>query len=219
MSTCTAGPCGSGRTASGGNTIGYSRPVDRSHIGPIEMRRASSVGGARLGHGRRREVRSRSARFHLGSGFFQTGWNSHRLVSWIRRESSRARRRNPGPAAREGTNVAAKRRCEWAASDPLLLDYHDTEWGTQEHDDRKLFEFLILDGAQAGLSWLTILRKRENYRRAFDRFDPPRVAKYDARKVRSLLTDDGIVRNRLKIRAAVTNAREVLTIRKEFGSF
>jgi len=125
----------------------------------------------------------------------------------------------PGPAAREETNVAAKRRCEWAASDPLLLDYHDTEWGTPEHDDRKLFEFLILDGAQAGLSWLTILRKRENYRRAFDRFDPARVAKYDARKVRSLLTDDGIVRNRLKIRAAVTNAREVLTIQKEFGSF
>src|SRR5437879_10498616 len=124
----------------------------------------------------------------------------------------------PGPAAREETNVAAKRRCEWAAGDPPPLDYHDTEWGTPEHDDRKRFEFLILDGAQAGLSWLTILRKRENYRRAFDRFDPARVAKYDARKVRSLLTDDGIVRNRLKIRAAVTNAREVLTIQKEFGS-
>ena len=115
--------------------------------------------------------------------------------------------------------LASRRRCEWAGSDPVLLDYHDTEWGTPEHDDRKLFEFLILEGAQAGLSWLTILRKRENYRRAFDRFDPERVAKYDARKVRSLLTDDGIVRNRLKIRAAVKNATEVLTIQKEFGSF
>jgi len=100
-----------------------------------------------------------------------------------------------------------------------LLEYHDTEWGTPEHDDRKLFEFLILEGAQAGLSWLTILRKRENYRRAFDRFHPERVAKYDARKVRSLLKDDGIVRNRLKIRAAVENAKAVLTIQREFGSF
>jgi len=115
--------------------------------------------------------------------------------------------------------LASRRRCEWAGSDPVLLDYHDTEWGTPEHDDRKLFEFLILEGAQAGLSWLTILRKRENYRRAFDRFDPERVAKYDARKVRSLLTDDGIVRNRLKIRAAVKNATVVLTIQQEFGSF
>ena len=115
--------------------------------------------------------------------------------------------------------MASRRRCEWAGSDPVLLDYHDTEWGTPEHDDRKLFEFLILEGAQAGLSWLTILRKRENYRRAFDRFDPERVAKYDARKVRSLLTDDGIVRNRLKIRAAVKNATVVLTIQQEFGSF
>ena len=123
------------------------------------------------------------------------------------------------PTARGGEGLASRRRCEWAGSDPVLLDYHDTEWGTPEHDDRKLFEFLILEGAQAGLSWLTILRKRENYRRAFDRFDPERVAKYDARKVRSLLTDDGIVRNRLKIRAAVKNAREVLTIQQEFGSF
>src|SRR5256884_8958005 len=109
-------------------------------------------------------------------------------------------------------------RCEWARNE-LSIRYHDEEWGVPQHDDRKLFEFLILEGAQAGLSWLTILRKRENYRRAFDRFDPARVAKYDARKVRSLLTDDGIVRNRLKIRAAVTNAREGLTIQKEFGSF
>jgi len=104
-------------------------------------------------------------------------------------------------------------------SDPILVDYHDREWGTPEHDDRKLFEFLILEGAQAGLSWLTILRKRENYRGAFDRFDPEKVAKYDSKKVRSLLTNDGIIRNRLKIRAAVKNAREVRAIQREFGSF
>jgi len=123
------------------------------------------------------------------------------------------------PTARGEDRLASRRRCEWAGSDPVLLEYHDTEWGTPEHDDRKLFEFLILEGAQAGLSWLTILRKRENYRRAFDRFHPERVAKYDARKVRSLLKDDGIVRNRLKIRAAVENAKAVLTIQREFGSF
>jgi DNA-3-methyladenine glycosylase I len=103
--------------------------------------------------------------------------------------------------------------------DPILVEYHDAEWGTPEHDDRRLFEFLSLEGAQAGLSWLTILRKRENYRRAFDQFDPRKVAKYDSRKIRSLLTNDGIIRNRLKIRSAVNNAREVLAIQKEFGSF
>lgn len=110
------------------------------------------------------------------------------------------------------------RRCHWAQS-ALSIQYHDTEWGVPLHDDRSLFEFLILEGAQAGLSWETILRKRENYRRAFDRFDPARVAYYDKRKVGKLLADAGIVRNRLKIGAAITNARAFLAVQKEFGTF
>ena len=111
-------------------------------------------------------------------------------------------------------------RCAWASlSDPLYLAYHDTEWGAPLHDDRALFEFLILEGAQAGLSWATILHKRENYRKAFDRFDPRKVARYDARKVKSLLADAGIVRNRLKIAAAIQNAKAFLAVQKEFGSF
>ena len=111
------------------------------------------------------------------------------------------------------------KRCEWALSDPALLAYHDAEWGIPEHDDRKLFEFLVLEGAQAGLSWLTVLKKRENYRRAFDRFDPSRVARYDSRKVKALLADEGIIRNRLKIDAAISNAVAFLSIQKEFGTF
>jgi DNA-3-methyladenine glycosylase I len=111
------------------------------------------------------------------------------------------------------------RRCDWAGSDPLYVEYHDTEWGIPLHDDRRLFEMLVLEGAQAGLSWLTILRKREAYRRAFDRFDPRKVARYDARKVRALLADAGIVRNQLKIESAVKNARAFLEVRDEFGSF
>jgi len=111
-------------------------------------------------------------------------------------------------------------RCAWASlADPLYLAYHDTEWGVPLHDDRALFEFLILEGAQAGLSWATILHKRENYRRALDRFDPRKVARYDARKVRSLLADAGIVRNRLKIAAAIQNAKACLAMQKEYGSF
>jgi DNA-3-methyladenine glycosylase I len=110
------------------------------------------------------------------------------------------------------------RRCRWAHSAPSI-EYHDTEWGVPLHDDRSLFEFLILEGAQAGLSWETILRKRENYRRAFDRFDPVKVARYDKRKVGKLLADAGIVRNRLKIAAAITNARAFLAVQKEFGTF
>jgi len=109
-------------------------------------------------------------------------------------------------------------RCRWAGSE-LMIAYHDAEWGVPQHDDRVLFEFLILEGAQAGLSWETILRKRENYRRAFDGFDPSRIARYDARKIKKLLADEGIVRNRLKIAASITNAREFLTVQKEFGSF
>jgi len=112
-----------------------------------------------------------------------------------------------------------KNRCEWAGSDPLYVKYHDREWGTPLHDDRGLFEFLVLEGAQAGLSWLTILRKRDNYRKAFHRFDPRKVARYSAADVRRLLADPGIVRNRLKIESAIRNARGVLAIADEFGSF
>jgi DNA-3-methyladenine glycosylase I len=110
------------------------------------------------------------------------------------------------------------RRCIWAGDDPLYQRYHDEEWGEPVHDDRKLFEFLLLEGAQAGLSWITILRKRENYRRAFDGFDPERIARYTGRNVRTLLRDAGIVRNELKIRSAIRNARATLALREEFGS-
>lgn len=110
-------------------------------------------------------------------------------------------------------------RCPWAGSDPLYIAYHDREWGVPVHDDRALFEFLILEGAQAGLSWITILRKREAYRAAFDGFDPALVAAYDDAKVAALLADPGIVRNRLKIAAAVRNARAFLAVQAEFGSF
>jgi len=111
-----------------------------------------------------------------------------------------------------------KSRCRWAVSD-LSIAYHDREWGVPVHDDRLLFEFLILEGAQAGLSWETILRKRDNYRKAFDRFDPRVVARYDSRKVSALLQDAGIVRNRLKIASAVSNAQAFLEVQREHGSF
>jgi DNA-3-methyladenine glycosylase I len=110
-------------------------------------------------------------------------------------------------------------RCGWATNDPLYLTYHDEEWGVPVHDDRHFFEMLILEGAQAGLSWITILRKRDAYRAAFDNFDPAVVAAYDDAKMAALLTDPGIVRNRLKIAAAVKNARAFLEIQREFGSF
>jgi DNA-3-methyladenine glycosylase I len=110
------------------------------------------------------------------------------------------------------------KRCHWAKS-PAMIDYHDREWGVPVHDDRTLFEFLILEGAQAGLSWETILNKRENYRRAFDKFDARKIAKYDAKKTRTLLTDAGIVRNRLKISSTISNAKAFLAVQKEFGSF
>ena len=109
-------------------------------------------------------------------------------------------------------------RCAWCGSDPLYVAYHDREWGVPVHDDRLLFEFLVLEGAQAGLSWLTILKKRDNYRRAFDNFEIETVAAYDEQKVAALLADAGIVRNRLKINAAIRNAQACLAIRKEFGS-
>jgi DNA-3-methyladenine glycosylase I len=110
-------------------------------------------------------------------------------------------------------------RCHWASGSELTIRYHDEEWGVPAHDDRTLFEFLILEGAQAGLSWQTILNKRENYRAAFDQFDPGRVAAYDRRKMQRLLKDPGIVRNRLKISSAVGNAKAFLRVAEQFGSF
>ncbi len=109
-------------------------------------------------------------------------------------------------------------RCGWCGNDPLYIEYHDHEWGVPAHDDRHLFEMLVLEGAQAGLSWITILRKRENYRAAFDGFDAVRVAAYTARDVNRLLADPGIVRNRLKVEAAIRNARGVLALQEEYGS-
>lgn len=109
-------------------------------------------------------------------------------------------------------------RCGWATSESMIV-YHDKEWGVPVHDDRLLFEFLVLEGAQAGLSWSTILNKRENYRKAFDNFAARKIAKYDARKVKSLLADPGIVRNKLKVAAAVQNAKAFLAVQQEFGNF
>jgi DNA-3-methyladenine glycosylase I len=116
-------------------------------------------------------------------------------------------------------SISAKPRCAWAGSDPLYVAYHDDEWGVPVHDDRLLFEFLILEGAQAGLSWSTILKKREAYRQAFDHFDPAQVVRYGERKIAALLANPGIVRNRLKVNGAVKNARAFLAVQQEFGSF
>lgn len=110
-------------------------------------------------------------------------------------------------------------RCDWAGNDPLMISYHDREWGVPVHDDRKLFEFLVLEGAQAGLSWRTVLRKREQYRRAFRGFDPERVARFGGKEVERLLADPGIIRNRAKVESAVANARLFLEVREEMGSF
>jgi len=113
-----------------------------------------------------------------------------------------------------------KKRCTWASVDaPLLLQYHDGEWGVPVHNDRKHFEVLVLSGAQAGLNWSLVLKKREGYRRAFDEFDPAKVARYSERRIQSLISDPEIIRNRMKIQAAVRNARALLTIREEFGDF
>lgn len=112
-----------------------------------------------------------------------------------------------------------RERCQWSGTDPLYIQYHDEEWGVPLHDERALFEFLTLEGAQAGLSWITILRKRENYRKAFDNFEPSKVARYGDKQFERLMQDSGIVRNKLKINAAIQNARAFLEIQKEFGSF
>lgn len=122
---------------------------------------------------------------------------------------------------KRATKPKSPKRCAWPPldSDPLYCDYHDREWGVPVHDERRWFEFLILEGAQAGLSWATILHKRENYRRQFAGFDPEKVARFTSRDVQRLLKDPGIVRNRLKINAAISNARAFLLVQKEFGSF
>ena len=112
-----------------------------------------------------------------------------------------------------------KIRCPWPANDPLYIRYHDKEWGVPIHNDKKLFEFLLLEGFQAGLSWRTILIKRPNFRKAFDNFDFNKVAKYDKRKINSLMKDAGIIRNQLKINSAVSNAKAFIAVRKEFGTF
>lgn len=112
-----------------------------------------------------------------------------------------------------------KKRCPWCERDPLYMEYHDKEWGVPIHDDRKLFEFLILEGAQAGLSWLTILKRREGYQKAFANFDPEKVARFTEDQIEHLMQDVGIIRNRLKIKAAITNARAFLKIQEQFGSF
>src|SRR5512134_651882 len=116
-------------------------------------------------------------------------------------------------------SMPMKPRCAWAGQDRLYVQYHDLEWGVPLHDDRRLFEFLVLESAQAGLSWITILRKRENYRRAFAGFDPGRVARFSAKDVARLMNDAGIVRNRLKIEGAIANAKAFLAVQEEFGSF
>lgn len=117
--------------------------------------------------------------------------------------------------------MTARKRCKWAtaSNNPLMIRYHDEEWGVPIHDDIRLFEFLILEGAQAGLSWQTVLNKRENYRKAFHNFDPVKIARYSRKEVQRLLRDPGIIRNRLKIEAAITNAKMFLEIQRQFGSF
>jgi DNA-3-methyladenine glycosylase I len=115
--------------------------------------------------------------------------------------------------------MAEKNRCPWSGTEPVYIKYHDEEWGVPAHDDRHLFEMLILEGAQAGLSWITVLKKRENYRNAFDNFDAKKIAKYNDKKVEALMKNEGIIRNRLKINAAIINAKAFLDVQKEFGSF
>src|SRR5262245_19564798 len=116
-------------------------------------------------------------------------------------------------------DIITKKRCQWPGDLPLMIEYHDTEWGTPLHDDPKHFEFLVLDAAQAGLSWRTVLAKRENYRKVFAGFDPAKVARYSERRIASILQIPGIIRNRLKVESAVINAQRFLDVQEEFGSF
>jgi DNA-3-methyladenine glycosylase I len=128
-----------------------------------------------------------------------------------------SKQRKPRPKCQN--SAATRPRCRWAGSDPDYIRYHDQEWGVPVHDDRRLFELLVLEGAQAGLSWITILRKRDAYRAAFDNFNPERVARYNRRRIERMLHNPGIVRNRLKIESAVTNARAFIAVQEEFGRF
>lgn len=123
------------------------------------------------------------------------------------------------PSSKRKSDIVKKPRCWWCGEDPLYIRYHDTEWGIPLHNDRKLFELLLLEGFQAGLSWITILRKRDNFRAAFQKFDPNKIAKFTKKDVLRLMKDEGIVRNRLKIESAITNAQAFLRVKKEFGSF
>jgi DNA-3-methyladenine glycosylase I len=141
-----------------------------------------------------------------------------RVAAYNRAGTPRRASRSPAKIRMTPTRKHDPKRCHWAKS-PLMAAYHDEEWGLPVHDDRLLFEFLILEGAQAGLSWETILNKRENYRRAFDRFHAAKIARYDSKKVRELMANAGIVRNRLKIAATISNAKAFLAVQKEFGSF
>lgn len=115
--------------------------------------------------------------------------------------------------------MTSKSRCKWVSDDPLYIEYHDKEWGVPIYDDQLLFEFLILEGAQAGLSWITILKRRDHYRKAFSQFDAKKIARYDAEKVKKLLQNEGIIRNRLKVESTIINAKSFLAVQKEFGSF
>lgn len=127
--------------------------------------------------------------------------------------------KEPGLATLAAGDSMSLERCPWPSNDPLMIEYHDKEWGVPLHDDRRLFEFMVLDAFQAGLSWRTILYKRENLRKAFAGFDFEKVAGYDQEEVERLLTDSGIIRNRLKVQSAIANARQILRIRQEMGSF
>jgi DNA-3-methyladenine glycosylase I len=188
------------------------------NLGPASSRWLSSVG-----------VRTRRDLEKLGAVasyvlLRQHGYNASLNLVYAIEGALTGREWNRLPAARKqelalAAREALKPRCQWCGTDPLYVRYHDEEWGVPVHDDRKHFEFLILEGAQAGLSWITILRKREAYREAFAGFNAERVARFDRRTVKSLLGNAGIVRNRLKIESAISNARAFLDVQEEFGGF
>jgi len=198
-------------------------------VGSAAKRRGAAKARRTVAPFKKRAARTRTAA-RIGR---QIAKSKRAKVSIVKQTVKHSASQRPAPLSRAerqkiaaGTLVARppgaaiRRRCGWAeGGDALYAQYHDEEWGRPSRDDRHLFEMLILEGAQAGLSWITILRKRENYRRAFDGFDPRKMAAYDARRVAKLMRDEGIVRNRLKIEAAVTNARAFLATQKEFGSF
>lgn len=167
---------------------------------------------------RRRQVRLLVSGFEVwGSAFTRFGAAKRRNSGQIKDSTARCSHLREPPNFDSISDM--KQRCPWAGDDPLYIAYHDNEWGVPAHDDRRLFEMLNLEGAQAGLSWITILRKRENYRRAFANWDAAKIARFGEKDFKRLMADAGIVRNRLKIRATIDNARAFLQVRKEFGSF